>query len=72
MDQIYKGRFIYSLEDCCCRYCLHFKHKRCRLSVCCCLAERIEAMKHFPPFGFEYREEGCDAVDKRRSACRSA
>ena len=72
MGLIFEGRFIYSLADCHCRYCLYVtKRGTCRLKRCCCLEEKLEAEQYSPPYGFE-RREGRHAVDQRRAACRSA
>ena len=40
-------RFQYHLEDCECRYCLHFKGKKrgCALKECCCDGIKQEAIE---------------------------
>lgn len=37
----------YSVEDCTCKYCLHYagKGKPCPLETCCCEDERAEAIE---------------------------
>jgi hypothetical protein len=59
MGQIFEGKFIYSLNDCRCRYCLHISESgACKLPRCCCLEEKREAIKYFPPDGLERKKRG--------------
>lgn len=39
-------KYEYTLEDCDCRYCLHYdpKTQDCRQEVCCCLEEKRAAL----------------------------
>ena len=36
-----KIEYEYTKEDCRCEYCLHYKYKRCRVSKCVVLEERV-------------------------------
>lgn len=60
MGKIIAGKYIYSLDDCRCEYCLYFQIGAggCRLAECCCLEEKDRALVHFPPYGFERRKRG--------------
>lgn len=57
MGKVIDGKYIYSMEDCHCGDCLHFKSKTggCKVDVCCCMDEKLEAVRHFPPDGFAKR-----------------
>lgn len=33
--------YIYKKEDCDCRYCLYYRHRKCRALRCCCLEDKI-------------------------------
>lgn len=44
--RIYNRFQGYSLEDCACKYCLHYSRKTgCKLSECCCAEEKRQALE---------------------------
>ena len=57
MGKVIDGKYIYSMEDCRCEFCSHFilKAGGCQITTCCCLEEKQEAVRHFPPDGFDLR-----------------
>ncbi len=54
------GKYVYSMDDCSCNVCAHYSAKRggCQLEECCCLEEKQEAQRHFPPDGYERQKRG--------------
>ena len=58
------GKYIYSLDDCRCEFCLYVDAGtgRCHAAECCCVEEIDQAPQHFPPDGYEQR--------KRCAPCR--
>ncbi len=70
MGKYVKGNYIYSMNDCACAWCMHYDSdlRKCLLTECCCRAEKREARRHFPPYGFERRKEVDDALDREGAA----
>lgn len=64
MGKTIDGKYIYSMEDCRCDDCLHFDRKAggCQVATCCCMEEKREAVRYFPPDGFDRQ--------RRRRVCR--
>ena len=46
MGKTINGKYIYSIEDCRCEFCLYFygNPKKCQINICCCLAEKEAAL----------------------------
>jgi hypothetical protein len=60
MGKVIDGKYIYSMEDCRCEDCLHYEPKAggCQIPECCCLEEKMEALRYFPPDGYADAKRG--------------